>query len=276
MARHYPPTANPLWTTSLQKRKLYHHIVLLSLLSSNEYSANAHIFLSNLASSLNLPSELCRIDEVRLARGLAQTAMDVAPEVAAVQKEENKNNKRWKFSLGVASNSVPRLASTLTAVGVGTLQGGYGLPATAAAGLLGSMSDNGLAIGALFGFNPSKPLDKTIEGFGREVQDFALNIRTLLGTVEYTDSRQVPANQRRLRLIIAISGFLLEEDDVDTPWMNFDDNIELYTVKWEVAALQSLGSSLATVIKSRAWKIAKEAIAAETGMHNPYNIGLRC
>lgn len=191
--------------------------------------------------------------------------MDIDPDAAAVQKEDNKNNKRWKYSLGSAPNSAPRLSSTLTAVGVGTPQGGYGLTPTAAAGLLGSMSDNGLAIGAIFGFNPSKPLDKTIETFGREVQDFALNIRTTSGSAEYTDARQLPTNQRRLRVVIAISGFVLQEEDVDAPWMSFDDNIELYTVRWESAALQSLGASLATVMKSRAWKAAKEAIAAETG-----------
>lgn len=264
LARRYPPTPNPLWTMPLQKRKLYHHIVFLVLLSLNEYTANSHILLSNLASSLNLPSELCRIDETRVARGLAQAALEIPPEVAIAQKEENKNTKKWKYHMN-STNSSSRLAPSLAGVGIGTAHGGYGLTPLAAASLLGSLSDNGLAIGALFGFNPSKPLEEVMETFTREVQDFAFLLSTSSANVEYLNSRQVPAGHRRLRLAVTVSGFSLEDPDINNIWKQFGDHVELYTLRWELAALQNLGKSLETVTKSKAWKEAKEVISNESG-----------
>lgn len=266
LARHYSPTANALWTMPQSKRKLYLHLTLLSLLSLNEHTAYAHTMMLHLASSLNLPLSVYRTDEERIAKGIAQAASQVSVEQATAQKEENKTSKKWKFNLGASLSPVAKLAPPLAAVGIGTTQGGCGLTPAAAAGLLGSMSDNGLLMGSIFGLNPSKPLDKMVEGFSREVPDFAFLVHSAgqQNVVEYADPRQTLASQRRLRLVIAMSGFILEDADISAPWTYFGDHVELYSIKWELCSLKSLGTSLETVIKSIAWKSAKETIAVKT------------
>jgi hypothetical protein len=54
------------------------------------------------------------------------------------------------------------LAAPLVAAGIGTVMGGLGLGATAAAGLLGTLAESSIVVGALFGessfFHVFRPL----------------------------------------------------------------------------------------------------------------------
>lgn len=240
------------------------HIVLLLLLSLNEYTANSHILLSTVASSLNLTGEACYGDEARIAQGLAKAASELSAEKAAAQKEENKLSKKWKFSLGAAPGGNAKLALPLMAVGVGTARGGYGLSPMAAASLLGVMSENALLMGSMFGFNTSKPLEKVIEGFTREVQDFTFLRLEEKDMAEYTDPRQTVATNRRLRVVLAVSGFATTEADIVKPWRCLGQQVEVYSVRWEVSSLLALGLSLETVIRSTAWKTARAEIRSKT------------
>lgn len=244
----------------MDRRKLLLHVVLLGLLSLHEYTANSHILLANIASSLNLPKESCHHEETRIAQGLSQGALELSVEKAIAQKEENKLSKRWKFSLGTPNNGIVKLAPSLFAVGVGTNRGGYGLPSIAAAALLGAMADNGLLMGATFGFNSIKPLDRVVETFAREIQDFAFMSLHKKEPVEYLEPRETPAADRRLRVVFAMSGFILEDSDITQPWACLGRQVETYAIQWELASLQSLGSSLETAVKSSAWQAAKEDI----------------
>lgn len=233
--------------------------MFLVVLSLKDYNANARLLLVNLTSSLNLPIQVHNQDEVRIATGLAAAALEVSAEKAAAQKEENKLSKRWKFSQDGGSNG---LARALVGVGVGSE--GSGLTTSIAAGLLGTMSENNLLMGSLFGMNPAKPVDKMVEGFLREVQDFSFLSVTAAGDAGYMDPRQSLPRERRLRIVIALGGFMLKGDAVTTPWSSLGQLAEVYVVQWELAAVANLGNALETVIGSSAWRQATGQIEKDS------------
>ncbi|KAG6278439.1 hypothetical protein E4U47_005619 [Claviceps purpurea] len=208
------------------------------------------------------------LEESRLAQGLAKAALEVPQEDDRTgQPDEMKaSSKKWKLGLGSASgSSAPlSLATSLRNVGIGTPQGGLGLTTTAAAGLLGLMAENGFLMGSLFGMNSARPLGKMLESFLREVQDFAFIRLCNSLHYEYTDPRESPVEHRRLRVVVAISGCLLESDDIIKPWRSLNSQAEVYAIRWEIAALMNLGSALETVIKSTAWGRARRDIESRT------------
>ncbi|KAG5971401.1 hypothetical protein E4U56_006810 [Claviceps arundinis] len=268
LAARHKPLPNTLWSLHVERRKLLLHIALLALISLQEYNAHSRTLLVCIASSLNLPYKVYELEEGRLAQGLAKAALEVPLEDDKMgQPDEMKaSSKKWKLGLGSASGSSASLslATSLRNVGIGTPQGGLGLTTTAAAGLLGLMAENGFLMGTLFGMNSTRPLAKMLESFVREVQDFALIRLCNSLHYEYTDPRESPVEHRRLRVVVAISGCLLESDDIIKPWRSLNSQAEVYAIRWEIAALMSLGSALETVIKSTAWGRARRDIEART------------
>ena len=267
LAARYSPIPNALWKLDFERRKLLLHIVFLLLLSLSEYTANSRLLLLHLASSINLPLDVFQAEEIRLARGFAQVALDALPEDNADQKpEEIKPLKKWKLGLGGSDGpkTSGSLAQPLVAIGVGTNHGGLGLNPTAAAALLGAMAEHGQVVGGLFGMSASKPTSKIMESFSREIQDFAF--LRLHGDIrsEYRDIRQIVAQDRRLRIVIAMSGWLNDKDDAVVHWRCLGSQAEAFAVRWEEATLLNLGNSLETVIKSTAWSSAKEEINSRT------------
>lgn len=265
LATQFPPIPNALWTLDMEKRRLLLHIVFLVLLSMQEYTANARHLIQSLATSLNLPPWVYREEELRLARGLARAALNLSEEDAmALKSEETKTSRRWKLGLG---NNSGKLAAPLAAVGIGAAHGGLGLTQYTAAGLLGIMADNALAIGSLFGINTLKPLGKMMETFAREVTDFAFIPIHSTDASEYRDPRAIPAEHRRLCLTIAIGGYVIGDEDITKTWQSLGRYTETFITRWETAALTSLGSSLDTVIKSSSWSSAQAEIKARTSKH---------
>ena len=265
LARLYPPIPNTLWNLSQDKRKLLLHVVFLSALSLSEYTANTHRLLTYLASSLNMPLKFFRAEEVRMSQALAQAALDVSPEDLLSQKaEEAKAPRRWKGNLHTGSNT---LAPALVNAGIGTASGSYGLTSCAAAGLLGSMSEGGRSLCNFFGMNPAKPTAKMMEVFAREIQEFGFIPLHGDPPTEYLDARERPASVRRLRLTIAMGGWLPDEGDMRKPWKCLGRQTEVYVVRWDPVALTNLNASLETVIKSTAWSLAQEEIKARTSKY---------
>ncbi|KAL7937445.1 hypothetical protein V8C35DRAFT_331214 [Trichoderma chlorosporum] len=262
LAARYPPIPNTLWILDIDKRKLLLHIVFLIMLSMQEYTGNSRQLLLCLTTSLNLPHKVYREEELRLAQGLAKTALELPLEDAINQKsEESKSTRRWKVGLGGNSG---KLAAPLIGVGIGTAHEGHGLTSYAAANLLGTMAENAIAMGSLFGINAAKPTAKMMESFAREIQDFAfIPVHGTEGS-EYRDARETPAEHRRLCLTIALSGFLLEDEDIAKNWRCLGRLTESYVTRWEVAALTNLGNSLETVTKSSAWNSGQAEIKART------------
>lgn len=257
MSRRHPPVPNALWLLPLEKRKLLFHIVLLSTVALQDYSANSHHLLLNLTTSLNLPLAFFQSEEVRLAKGIAKAALAVSEEELATQKaEESKLARKWKNHY----NSSGTLADGLKEVGIGMPETGHGLQESAAAGVLGPMSENPRSLTNFYGMNPSKPTQKMIETFSREIQDFGLMPVHGVNLDEYRDARQTPANDRRLRVVIAMCGWVTEDDDLLAPWKCLGRQAESFVVRWDLVALSNLGGSLDTVIKSSAWSSVKKEI----------------
>ncbi|KAM5352003.1 hypothetical protein ACJ41O_004726 [Fusarium nematophilum] len=227
-----------------------------------QYSAYARLLLLNVASSLNLPLKVLHEEEIRIAQGLSQLAVDAA--MAAEQnpeqkQDENKGPRKNKAGMAAISGPPYRLGAQLIAVGIGTPHGGHGLRLPTAAGLLGPMSDNGLAAGSLFGICSARPTSKIVDSFVREIQDFGLvPVRNEL-VEDYVDARAMPSKDRRLRIVIAVNGWVAGKDNITRPWKIIGSQGEVYVLRWEMSALLSLGTALETVVRSSAWTAAKKA-----------------
>lgn len=269
LAKRCHPIPNTLWSLPLEKRKQLFHLVFLVCMSMSEYTANTYLLLLNLASSLNLPLKFFYSEEARMAEALAQAALDMSPEELLSQKaEEAKGSSRRNKGPGSSTTLAPALASA----GIGTIQGSYGLTGCAAAGLLGPLAEGGRAMCNLFGMNPAKPTSKMMEVFAREIQDFGLlPIHDPKGA-EYIDSRAGAAQGRRMRIVIAMGGWVTEDEDVRKPWMCLSHQTEAYALRWDSLALLNLGNSLETVIRSSAWSSAKKEISARTSTFSKHPV----
>ncbi|KAH6955136.1 hypothetical protein HG530_015663 [Fusarium avenaceum] len=268
LCRQFPPIPTSLWALPVDKRKLLLHISLLILISLQEYTAYARMTLLNLTSSLNLPLKFLHEEEKRLAQGFSQLAVDTAIEQASEPNQEE-NKPILKSKARIAAMTGPfRLGAQLIAVGIGTGHTGHGLRLPTAAGLLGPMADNGLSTGSMLGIYMARPTAKMIESFSREIQDFGL-IPTRSGDQgDYLDAKAILPTSRRLRLVIAINGWVTDKYDLTGPWKVLGDNGEVYVLRWEMNVLTNIGTALETVVKSSAWTAAKKAIASRTIFSN--------
>lgn len=267
LARRYPPIPTTLWTLPLEKRKTLLHASHLLLLSLQEYSSYSRILLLHLTSSLSLSWKMFQEEEIRIAQGLSQVAIKASLNHNPDQKQdENKAPRRPKPGhLNAAGSAhLSKLAPELVAVGIGTPHGGHGLSPAAAAGLLGTMADNGLVAGPLFGIFAARPTTKMIESCAREIQDFGLIPIRGESPTDYVDARKMPAKDRRLRMIIVINGWLTDKDAITQPWIGMGDQAEVFALRWDITVLMNLGIALETVTKSTAWSTAKKEITSRT------------
>ena len=154
----YPPIPNALTTLDVAKRALILHSFVLILLSLEHYSAHSRILLLYLTSSLNLKLSTLKKDEEKIAYGLLEAASQDINADAETKKaaESAHTSRKWKVGLaGVAGAALigvtGGLAAPLLAAGIGTVMGGLGLGATAAAGYLGTLAGSSVLVGGLFG-----------------------------------------------------------------------------------------------------------------------------
>lgn len=260
----FPPIPNTLWLLHVEKRKLLLHVVLLLVLSLQDYNANARVFLLNLTSALNLTLAIYHGEELRISRALAKLALEYAPRDEAGQKaEEQKGPKRWKVGFS-SPNPTSTIASALKAAGIGTINDGMVLSVATVAGLLGPLGDYRHLLGNIFGINAVRPTSKLLEACCKDVFDFAfLRVRDPTHS-EYRDMKETPADDRRLRLVLAMSGCFSDVEDVVRPWRFLGDQTESYAVRWDVASITTLGSAVETVIRSTAWANATKEIRSRS------------
>lgn len=267
----YPPTPTFLYSLPREKRMLLLHAMLLLSLSLEHYSAHSRILLLHLSSSLHLPLHILTEDEVTVAQGLLSAAKHLSGASEAEKRtEEGKTGRYWKVGLaGVAGAAIigvtGGLAAPLVAGAIGTVMGGLGLGATAAAGLLGTLAHSGVIVGALFGAYGGRMSGKMMDSYAKQVSDFAfLPLRGDKRDLHNQHAKETPVSDRRLRVTIGISGWLTQREDIITPWRVLGHNSEVFALRWELEALMNLGNSLESVIKSAAWGIAKKEIIART------------
>lgn len=265
MQRVYPPVDSPISKLADEKKALILHSILLLLLSLEHYQAYSRVLLQRLTTSLRLSISLLAHDESKVARALLTAAENMqADEETKKRAEENKGSRKWKVGLATVAGAAligitGGLAAPLLAAGVGTVMGGLGLGATAAAGYLGTLAGSTVLVGGLFGAYGGRMTGKMMDQYAREVEDFAF-----VPVRSHHKPRKIEKEYRRLRVGIGISGWLTNQDEVVEPWKVIGMEMEGFALRWELEALMNLGNSLTSMIKSAAWSLAKKEIISRT------------
>lgn len=270
LQRIFPPLQSPLRALDQARRVLIMHSVLLLLLGLEAYPAESRVLMLRLASALGLSMELLAQDEISVAKGLLEVAKEHmnADEETKKKVDENSTARKWKVGIGAVAGAVligvtGGLAAPLLAAGVGSVMGGLGLGATATAGYLGALAGSAPLVGVLFGAYGGRMSGKIVDEYAKEVEDFAfmpVNKPSLMQRGKHDDK-----NARHLRVAIAISGWLVEADEVVLPWKVISGrSTEAFALRWELEALLRLGCALNTYIKSYAFGYLKKEIISRT------------
>ncbi|KAI1497408.1 hypothetical protein F5X99DRAFT_421387 [Biscogniauxia marginata] len=261
--RRYPEMFTLLRNCAKEKRALILHSILLLILGGDQYSSYARIFLLKLSTSLHIPPFVLLQDEGRVSRALAQIIKGIPhEEIAQRRAEEGKPPKRWRSTAVAGTTPIPVnnvLAEPLVNAGLGTVFGGIGLAPTTTANLLGAIgsSESTVPVGTLFGLYGARQGGKMMDAYAKDVQDFAMiPMHGSLGS-EFIDPKDVPAEDRRMRVTIGIGGWITQDKDFRHPWQVLGDQTEVYALRWEVEAMMKMGAALGTVVKNAAWSATK-------------------
>ena len=266
----FPRIPTSLTKLPMQKRVLVLHSILLLLLSLEHYNAASRVLLLYLTSSLKLGLKYLREDEETTAQGLLQAAKQISHDEEALKKkkEESKEAHKWRVRLATAAGAgvvgvAGGLAAPMIAAGVGTVMSGIGLEATTAAGYLGSVASSTYLVGGLFGAYGGRMTGDMMEELSAEVEDFAF-LPVHGERKAHSDSVDAATESRRLRVVIAISGWLLEKEEVVTPWRVLKPSAEVFALRFELEALMNLGQSIDTMVSSAAYGYAQSAMIQRT------------
>ncbi|KAL8928845.1 MAG: hypothetical protein Q9208_001623 [Pyrenodesmia sp. 3 TL-2023] len=285
----FPPIDTPLSSLEEPTRILILHSTLLLLLSLEHYIAPSRVLLLYLTSSLHLPLSVLTTDEEQIAKGLLEAAKQMSGDEETQKKaEENKHSRKWKVGLASVAGAAligvtGGLAAPLVAAGVGSVMGGLGLGATAAAGYLGAVAGSTVIVGGLFGAYGGKMTGEMMDAYAKEVSDFAFlpikdspdplasapNKDSSSHEKDKNDPDTNPAADdpasRRLRVTIGISGWLTSAADVTSPWRVLSPaSSEPFALRYEMEALMNLGNSISAMVSSAAWGYAKSEMIKHT------------
>ncbi|KAK7538647.1 uncharacterized protein J3D65DRAFT_622673 [Phyllosticta citribraziliensis] len=278
------PLPVPIYTTltslSVESRTLLLHSLLLLLLSLENYPSHSRLLLLHLTSSLALPASTLIDRETAVATALLTGVKHLsADEETSRAASSNSKSRKWKVGIATVAGAAligvtGGLAAPLLAAGVGTVVGGLGLGATAVGGLLGGLAGSSVLVGGLFGAYGGRITGKMMDRYAQEVTDFRFlpvreareeenpyeRQRRLRGLLQSTPTD----GGHRLRVAIAVSGWLSDTNDIVRPWTVLAPSLETFALRWEVQALLRLGQSLSDVLKSAAWNYAKYEIVKRT------------
>ena len=193
----FPPIDTPLSKLPEKSRKLILHSTLLLLLSLEHYIAHSRVLLLFITSALKLPLEFLMEDEKKMAKGLLEAAKHMSADSETQKKvDESKTSRKWQVGLASVAGAAligvtGGLAAPLVAAGVGSVMGGLGLGATAAAGYLGTVAGSSVIVGGLFGAYGGRMTGQMMDNYAREVEDFAfLPVRSNGKHVENEDLKK--------------------------------------------------------------------------------------
>ncbi|PYH44188.1 DUF726 domain protein [Aspergillus saccharolyticus JOP 1030-1] len=261
----YPPVETPLVHLTRAKKLLILHSLLLLLLSLEHYNARSRVLMLYVSSSLNLDVKILNADEVKVARGLLDTALQLSQAEAKERGKPRDSSRKWKVGIASVAGAAligitGGLAAPLVAAGLGTVLGGLGLGATAAAGYLGALAGSGVIVGGLFGAYGGRMTGRMVDKYAREVDDFAfLPIRGSHRRSE--DEREAAENDHRLRVTIGISGWVTEEDNYLVPWKVIGSESEVFGLRWERVPLMKLGNAMDYLVTSAAWAAGSRVLS---------------
>ena len=211
-------------------------------------------------------------EEKRIARALSNNVPDLSPDDLAQKRADEQKSvaprSRGRLSSVAMKGVVRTLAAPLVAAGLGSVLG-MAIGHVAAASLLGPLSQSQVSASSLFGLVGSRPGAKSILACTKDVQDFSLIPLHGANKEGYRDGRAVNAIDRRMRLVFCIDGWLDAKDDTSKTWNCIGDKSEAFMMQWEVESLMKLAAALQTVVRSEAWKTAKQEIVDKTCMSDP-------
>ena len=136
----FPRVKTSLTKLSLGQRRLVLHSVLLLLISLERYTARSRVLILYLTSSLKLGTKALQDEEVKIAKGLLESAQQINADKEAQEKiAASQQSRKWKVRAATVAGAAVvgisgGMAAPMVASGVGALMGGVGLGATAAAG----------------------------------------------------------------------------------------------------------------------------------------------
>lgn len=266
----FPRIKTPLTKLPMGKRILVLHSVLLLLLGLEHYNAASRVLLLYLTSSLKIGLSSLRDDEETTAQGLLKAAEQMSADEEAHRRFQESNNpsRKWKIRAATAAGAAiigytGGLAAPMIAAGVGSIMGEMGLGATAAAGYLGSVASSATVVGTLFGAYGGRMTGQVMENISAGVQDFGF-LPIHGERKSHDDSVNAVTNTRRLRVIIAISGWLLEKEEVVTPWRVLQPSAEVFALRFELETLLNLGQSFDTMLQSAVYGYAQSTMIQQT------------
>ncbi|EJT79172.1 transmembrane and coiled-coil domain-containing protein 4 [Gaeumannomyces tritici R3-111a-1] len=215
-----------------------------------------------------ISAHILAIDEVRVVKGLSRMAQDMCPEEAPTTRKDDeiKYPRRHVGPTSVVIN----LPNALSAVGIGWVPDCGGVSSTTAAALLGSIVDSRIAVGTIFGLYGGRGVGKIAETYSKDVADFALLPLYTSAGAEFASVREVGPENRKLRVVMAVNGWLMEEDDAVKVWCALGSQAEAYSVRWDAEQLDRLGCALETVARSASWSEAKKVIADRRKQHHDF------
>ncbi|KAJ5190906.1 uncharacterized protein N7498_009891 [Penicillium cinerascens] len=266
----YHPVESPLARVPKATRLLILHSLLLLLLSLEKYSAYSRVLMLHVASSLGIDINVLNGDEVKVARGLLDTALALSSQPEAKQQvKKSDDSRKWKVGIASVAGAVligvtGGLAAPLVAAGIGTVMGGLGLGATAAAGLLGTLAGSGVVVGGLFGAYGGRMTGRMMDKYAKEVDDFAF-IPVRGSRSRRTESESEAAKQdHRLRVTIGVTGWVKEESHFVVPWRVIGADSEVFALRWEMEPLMKLGNAISALVTSAAWSVAGREVLSRT------------
>lgn len=266
----YHPKESPLAQLPKATRLLIVHSLLLLLLSLEHYNAYSRVLMLHVASSLGIDVAVLEEDEVKVARGLLDTALALSKEPDAKQQvKKSDDSRKWKVGIASVAGAAligitGGLAAPLVAAGLGTIMGGLGLGATAAAGYLGALAGSGVVVGGLFGAYGGRMTGRMMDKYAKEVDDFAfIPVR---GTRKKRTEKESEAAQQdhRLRVTIGVTGWVKEESNFVIPWRVVGANSEVFALRWEMEPLMNLGNAISALVTSAAWSVAGREVLSRT------------
>ena len=268
----FPPHPTPFTVLEEPKRILILHSLLLLTLSLETYTSYSRVLLLYLSSSLHIPVHYLSTDESKVAQGLLEAAKRNlnADEQTKKAADQNVWGRRLKVGLGTVAGAAligvtGGLAAPLLAAGIGTVMGGLGLGATATATYLGAMAGSAPLVGALFGAYGGRMAGQMVDNYAKEINDFAFLPVHKPSLLKNPTTSSASAADRRLRVTIAVTGWLTDPTDVVHPWRVIaSTGSEAFALRWELDALIRLGNALTTYMKSAAWGVASKTVISQT------------
>ncbi|KAI4272233.1 MAG: hypothetical protein LQ337_005442 [Flavoplaca oasis] len=262
----FPRIKTSLTKLSLSQRRLVLHSVLLLLISLERYSARSRVLLLYLTSSLKIGAKALQEEEVKIAKGLLESAQQINADKEAQEKiDASQHSRKWKMRAATVAGAAVvgitgGMAAPMVASGVGAIMGGLGLGWVD----LGSVAGSTYLVGALFGAYGGSMTGQMMENLSREVEDFAF-LPVHGRRKEFEDESEAAAEEdRRLRITIGITGWLTEKEEIVKPWRVLSTASEVFALRWELETLINLGNSMKTMLSSAAWGYAQSQVIQQT------------